>query len=69
MTDQVPDQSDRPLEQTVAEHSRAIAQIDAILLTIARQQEVNAQQIAANAEGIAELRVILRDRFSNGESP
>lgn len=37
----------------VAEHNRAIAQVDTILLEIARQQQVNVQQIAANAEGIA----------------
>ncbi|MBW4473167.1 MAG: hypothetical protein KME45_22735 [Stenomitos rutilans HA7619-LM2] len=69
MTDQSHSQPDRSLEQTVAEHSRAIAQIDAILLVIARQQQVNAQQIAANAEGIAELKAILRDRFSNEQAP
>jgi BarA-like signal transduction histidine kinase len=69
MTDQTPSQPNLSLEQTVVEHSRAIAQIDAILLAIARQQQVNAQQIAANAEGIAELRAILRDRFSNGHAP
>ena len=63
------------LEQTVANHSTTIAQINEILLLIAqRQQETihiqqeNAQQIAANTQGLAELRAIIRDRYSgNGQ--
>jgi len=56
------------LEQTVAHHSAAIAQINEILILIARRQQEtvqiqqeNAQQIAANAQAIAELRAALQD--------
>ncbi|MBW4694768.1 MAG: hypothetical protein KME27_23710 [Lyngbya sp. HA4199-MV5] len=70
------------LEQTVAHHSTAIAQINEILLLIARRQQetdrlqqetiqiqqANAQQIAANAQAIAELRAALQDRYGgNGQ--
>lgn len=70
------------LEQTVAHHSAPIAQINEILLLIARRQQesdpiqqetiqiqqANAQQIAANAQAIAELRATLQDRYSaNGQ--
>lgn len=77
MTDQ-----SSPLEQTVAQHSNAIAQINEILLLIARRQQetvqiqeenaqqivANTQQIAANAQAIAELRATLQDRYGgNGQ--
>ncbi|PSB25726.1 hypothetical protein [Stenomitos frigidus] len=63
------------LEQTVAHHNAAIAQINEILLLIARRQQEtvqiqqeNAQQIAANAQAIAELRATLQDRYGgNGQ--
>lgn len=64
-----------PLEQTVANHSSAIAQINEILLLIARRQQEtdriqqeNAQQIAANTQNIAELRAAIQDRYGgNGQ--
>lgn len=70
------------LEQTVANHSTAIAQTNEILLLIARRQQetdrilqetiqiqqANAQQIAANAQAIAELRATIQDRYGgNGQ--
>ncbi|HEY9653904.1 MAG TPA: hypothetical protein V6C50_00290 [Crinalium sp.] len=70
------------LEQTVAQHSSAIAQINEILLLIARRQQesdriqqetiriqqANAQQIATNTQAIAELRATIQDRYgSNGQ--
>ena len=70
------------LEQTVAHHSAAIAQINEILLLIARRQQEtdrmqqeNAQQIIANTQdiaelrrSIAELRTILQNRYGgNGQ--
>ena len=63
------------LEQTVAHHSTAIAQINEILILIARRQQEtvqiqqeNAQQIAANAQAIAELRATIQDRYGgNGQ--
>ena len=86
MTDQSP-----LFEQTVAEHSRSSAQINEILLLLARrqqehdrslqetrealravvavqqetadQQRANVQQIAANAQAIAELRALFQDRY------
>ncbi|XHX76574.1 MAG: hypothetical protein RBJ76_19340 [Stenomitos frigidus ULC029] len=73
-----------PLEQTVAQHSNAIAQINEILLLIARRQQetvqiqqANAQQITANTQdiaelrrSIAELRATLQDRYGgNGQQP
>jgi ribosomal protein L29 len=77
MTDQA-----SSLEQTVAHHNAAIAQINEILLLIARRQQEtvqiqqeNAQQIIANTQdiaelrrSIAELRATLRDRYGgNGQ--
>ena len=77
MTDQ-----SSPLEQTVASHSNTIAQINEILLLIARRQQesdriqqetiqiqqANAQQIAANAQAITELRATIQDRYGgNGQ--
>lgn len=70
------------LEQNVAYHSAAIAQINEILLLIARRQQEsdriqqetirmqqeNAQQIAANAQAIGELRAVIQDRYGgNGQ--
>jgi hypothetical protein len=66
-----------PLEQAVAQHSSTIAQINEILLLIARRQQesdriqqetvqiqqANAQQIAANAQAITELRAANQDRY------
>ncbi len=74
--------TDQSIEQNVSDHSRSIAQIHEILLLLARrqqetervlgetalQQQANAQQIAANAEAIAELRVLMQDRYGgNGQ--
>ncbi|MBC7969134.1 MAG: hypothetical protein H7Z11_03195 [Verrucomicrobia bacterium] len=70
--------TDQPsaLEQTVAHHSNVIAQINEILLLIARRQQEtveiqqeNAQQIAANAQAIAELRATIQDRYGGNGQP
>lgn len=88
MTDQSP-----LFEQTVAEPSRSISQINEILLLLAQrqqehdrglqeiretlravtvvqretadQQRANVQQIAVNAQAIAELRALFQDRYSD----
>ncbi|XGV98653.1 MAG: hypothetical protein ACAF41_06875 [Leptolyngbya sp. BL-A-14] len=67
------------MEQTVAHYSAEIAQINQILLLIARRQQeadriqqetiqiqqANAQQIAASASAIAELRATVQDRYGS----
>ena len=82
MTDQTSDRL-TTLEQRQQQQDRTIAQINEILLVVARQQQVNAQQLAAldsrldrnaaqveaNTLAIAELRAILRDRYGNGLTP
>lgn len=70
------------LEQIVAHHSTAIAQINEILPLIARRQQesdriqqetiqiqqANAQQVAANAQAIAELRATIQGQYGdNGQ--
>ncbi len=70
------------VEQRQQRQDEIIAQIHEILLFVAQQhrdstlrlnriedqQAVNAQQIAANTQGIAELSAILRERYNgNGQ--
>jgi|SRR5579883_2986590 len=59
---------DGELQAYRLEQERSMQEIRVTLSAIAQQQAVNATQIAANAEGIAELRAILRERYNgNGQ--
>lgn len=68
MTDPLPDDRLTQSEQRQQRQDAVVAQIHEILLLTAQRQERNAAQIEANTEAIAELRAILRDRYSNGQS-
>ena len=57
------------LARRSAEHEQAMQEISDTLNRTAQRQEANAVQIAANTEGLAELRTILRERYNgNGQA-